>query len=307
LPNGTLEGWVGGSCAQDLVLREALRALSEGTPRLLRLSPEGGRDEEGVVSERMTCHSGGTLEIYVEPFLPRPRLVVVGDSPVAKALASLGAPLGFQLSEHLDLGAALDLGDPSDAWVVIASMGDDEQALEDALRSGAPYVALVASRRRAASLREYLHARGLDEAALARLKAPAGLDIGARGGAEVALSILAEIVQRRNAAEKTARHEPDKLATRGDRAGGRVAELAAATPPPVGEGRGERTRILLKESAAPLSAIDPVCGMQVDVATARWTSDHQGRTIVFCASGCKRRFDHEPTAFPRPGPGHPSG
>ncbi len=261
LADGALVGWVGGSCAQDSIRREALRALAEGRPRLVRLSPEAGPsdDEEGVVRYPMTCHSGGTLEIYVEPFTPPPRLVVLGDSPVARALAALGPPLGFAVTASADPTAPLPADLSGDTWVVIAAMGDrDELATEAALRRGAHYVALVASRVRATAVVALLRERGLGEAALARLKAPAGLDIGAMTGAEVALSILAEIVQRRR----------------------------AAPPAPAAE-----------IAAPPATARDPVCGMEVEIATARWTSEHTGQTLYFCAPGCKRQFDRDPAAY----------
>jgi xanthine dehydrogenase accessory factor len=256
LADGSMQGWVGGSCAQPTVRREALRALQDGKPRLVRLSPEivedGADAEEGVVAYTMTCHSGGSLEVYVEPFTPPSRLVVIGDSPVARSLRVLGPELGFDT-----LGGA-DLGAPAvpDTWVAIASMGDgDEQAAEAALRSGVGYVALVASRRRASTVLDYLRQRGLDADVLSRLKAPAGLDIGATAPPEIALSILAEIIS-----ERRKRRE---------------------TPPDVSVG----------------TSIDPVCGMQVDIAIARWTTEFEGQTIRFCAPGCRRTFLADPSHF----------
>ncbi len=258
LEDGSLEGWIGGSCAKPVVQREALRALAEGRPRLVRLSPdqaEWGRQEEGVASYPMTCHSGGTLEIYVEPFVPAPRLVVLGDSPVAAALATLGEPLGFTVETELP-GAPVP---GSDTWVVVAAMGsDDELVVGRALESGARYVGLVASARRAETIRDVLRDRGMSAEVVGRLKAPAGLDIGAKGGPEIALSILAEVVQLRRSAAP-------------------VEEPAIPS-----EG---------------LTAIDPVCDMEVEVASARWTSEYQGRTVFFCAPGCKRRFERDPEAY----------
>ncbi len=261
LADGSMEGWVGGSCAQTTIQREAQRALGDGKPRLVRLSPDArpDLDEEGVVSYPMTCHSGGTLEIYVEPFTPLPLLVVIGESPVSQALAALGPPLGFHVSEQVDAESLTSLSHAVDAWIVIAAMGDrDELAAEAALATDAPYVAIVASPRRALTVLEYLRAQGVSEAALSRLKAPAGLDIGATSGAEVALSILAEIVQRRRAMPS------------------RPAAIAATVP---------------------ATATDPVCDMEVEIASAKWTSARDGRTFYFCASGCKRRFDRDPSVY----------
>jgi xanthine dehydrogenase accessory factor len=264
LADGSMHGWVGGSCAQPAVRREALRALADGKPRLVRLRAEivdGSQLEdeadEGVVAYTMTCHSGGSLEIYVEPFTPPSTLLVIGDSPVARSLLALGHELGFDAIGRADAAAPA----APDTWVVIASMGDgDELTTESALRSGVGYVALVASRRRAASVLDYLRQRGLDPDLLSRFKAPAGLDIGATAPAEIALSILAEIVsERRKRRESTS------------------APTALSTPAS--------------------TSIDPVCGMEVEVATARWTTDFEGQTIRFCAPGCKRSFLADPAHF----------
>jgi xanthine dehydrogenase accessory factor len=237
-------GWVGGGCVHTSIEREAARALADGAPRLVRLSPEASA-EDGIVSYPMTCHSGGTLDIYLEPVLPAPELVVLGESPVADALTLLGAPLGFRVRSSLD-----DVATP-DAWVVAAAMSsaEDHPAVRAALERGVAYVAMVASRRRTEAFLDELRGEGFSEEVLARLKAPAGLDIGAATGPEIALSILAEIVQRR-----------------------RSRPLAEA-PLNVSE-----------------TAIDPICGMEVEIATARWTAERDGQTYYFCAPGCRRAF-----------------
>jgi xanthine dehydrogenase accessory factor len=237
-------GWVGGGCVHMAVEREAALALASGEPRLVRLSPTP-RDEDGVVNYPMTCHSGGTLEIYLEPVLPAPELVVLGESPVAAALAALAAPLGFRVRTSLEGIAGQDV------WVVGAAMSSDEDhpLVREALLAGVGYVAMVASRRRAEVLIAELRADGVSDQMLARLKAPAGLDIGAANAPEIALSILAEIVQLRRA------HVPAVAAP----------ELRA-------------------------SAVDPICGMTVDIATAKWTAEKDGQTYYFCAPGCRKAF-----------------
>ena len=242
LGEGRPIGWVGGGCVHTSIEREAARALTDGTPRLVRLSPEPAQ-EEGIVSYPMTCHSGGTLEIYLEPVLPAPELVILGESPVAEALAALAAPLGYRVQTLLD-----DIS-TSDAWVVAAAMSSDEDhpAVRAALERGVHYVAMVASRRRTEALIEELRADGVAEDVIGRLKAPAGLDIGAATGPEIALSVLAEIVQRRRARQPAA---------------AQVRE----------------------------TAIDPICGMQVDVASARWTAERDGQMYYFCAPGCRKAF-----------------
>ncbi|MGZ6644130.1 MAG: XdhC family protein [Solirubrobacteraceae bacterium] len=188
LPDGTIEGFVGGVCAEDSVRLHALRALETGEPLLLRLVPEPGAEEaeEGAVVAHNPCLSGGGLEIFLEPRLPAPRLAVVGDAPVARALSRLGEQLGFAVATEPG-------GD--DAALVVASHGrDEEAALAAALTAGVPYVGLVASARRGAAVRAALD---VPDALRSRLHTPAGLSIGARTPEEIALSILAEIVRER--------------------------------------------------------------------------------------------------------------
>ncbi|HXG39924.1 MAG TPA: XdhC family protein, partial [Candidatus Limnocylindrales bacterium] len=209
-PDGSIEGWVGGSCARPIVVKEALRALADGLPRLVRISrepPSDSRRGDGVVEYVMSCHSGGTLEIFVEPSLPAPELWVVGTTPIAAALATLGTAAGFRvtvvdpLAEAADFPSAArvvattDLGTldaPAPPFVVVATQGDwDEEALASVLRRDVAYVGLVASPTRATVVRDYLREAGVGEERLAALRAPAGLDIGAQSAEEVALSILA--------------------------------------------------------------------------------------------------------------------
>ena len=286
--DGALTGWVGGSCTEHTVLSQARKALQDGQPRLVRLCPPeklGAAPQEGVIEVTLTCASGGTLEVYIEPHLPRPRLIAVGHLPVAEALARLGHGLGYtvsvigpdvtperfagvaQVSHSLDFA---QLTITPQTYIVVASHGNyDEPALEGALRSDAPYVALVASRKRAASVVEYLREAGLPPERLARLKYPAGLDIGAVTPEEIALSILAEIVQVRRQ-----RQEQQSMAS---------SEQPPALPQAA--------------PAAPTEALDPVCGMTVEIATARYTSEHAGQTYYFCAAGCKRSFDRDPAKY----------
>jgi xanthine dehydrogenase accessory factor len=239
------QGWVGGGCVHSVLEREAMLALADGSPRLVRLSPEA-HAEDGIISYPMTCHSGGTLDIYLEPVLPAPQLVVLGESPVSDALATFAQALGFRFVTSLEAITT------TDTWLVVAGMssGDDDALVRAALDRGVAYVAMVASARRAAKCVADLRADGVSEEVLARLKAPAGLDIGAATGAEIALSIIAEIVQRRRARQQH--------------------QAAPAQQPKV--------------------AIDPVCGMQVDPATTRWTAERDGQTFYFCAPGCRKAF-----------------
>jgi len=190
---GTLHGWIGGSCAAPVVLRESLAALAEGEPRLIVLSNRAASSRDGVRHFPMTCHSGGELEIYIEPIMPPEQLAIVGTTPVARALVSMGTMLGFDVVSTL-ADAPLD----DRAAIVIASRGDgDEDAVRDALATPARYIGLIASRKRGDELVGALRDRGVSAEELARVKYPSGFDIHARSEEEIALSILAEIVSTR--------------------------------------------------------------------------------------------------------------
>ena len=194
--DGSLHGWIGGSCAAPTVIRESLEALVDGQPRLILISNEPLPPRKGLRQIPMTCVSGGALEIYIEPVLPREQLVVFGTTPVARALASLGTGLGFHVATSLE-GVIVD----ERTHIVVATRGEgDEEAVIEALRTAAPYVALVASRKRGDTVVAMAMASGIAKPRAMGLHYPAGLDIGARSDEEIALSILAEIVRDRPAA-----------------------------------------------------------------------------------------------------------
>jgi xanthine dehydrogenase accessory factor len=298
-PDGSIEGWVGGSCAQPVVVREALHALADGQPRLLRLSkdaPAEGRRGDGIIELVMTCHSGGTLEIYVEPNLPAPLLWIAGTTPIAGALVELGTAAGFHVTLFDPIAEAsafpnaaavrpdtnLVAVDPtSSPYIVVATQGQwDEEALSGALRREARYVGLVASPTRAVAVRAWLREEtGLAEDRLAALRAPAGMDLGAETPEEVALSILAELVQvRRGRAEFVASPGPATIAGSTAGAGLTGAASIAAAPDDI---------VLL----------DPVCGMTVDRDHARHLAEHDGVVYAFCSLGCRTRFAKDPASF----------
>lgn len=271
LADGTLVGWVGGSCAHPTVVKEAMQSLQDGTPRLIDLSPtDQGEAREGIIHHTMICHSGGSLEIYIEPVLPKPQLLLAGEAPLVRALADLGEAQGFVVwlagageqsafaaaDGYLTLDRLAGRITP-DSYVVVATMGTyDEEALEQVVTSDARYIGLVASRKRAESVLAYLGGKGIVAEHLQRVKVPAGLDIGAVTPEEIAVSIMAEIIQVRHSR-------------------------------PVG--------VIVDRAAA--EARDPICGMMVEIATARYTSVHEGVRFYFCSAHCKESFEREPTKY----------
>ena len=274
--DGVYRGWLGGSCTRPSVQREAARALADGQPRLISLSPEPDlHPRQGVTALPMTCHSGGTVDIFIEPVLPAPRIVIFGVSPVARTLAQLGKAMDYAIDladpdAHPDELPGVDrvfktldapeLRSSAGPFVVVASMGEnDEDAVGAAIALSPAYLGVVASRKRFGLLREILVDRGVPAAALDRIKSPAGLDLGGRAPEEVALSILAEIVQQRRSAT--------------------AVTAAAAVAPIVAE------------------AIDPVCNMTVTVAGARHTGEWNGQTWYFCKARCKDMFLADPHRF----------
>ncbi|MEA4907026.1 MAG: XdhC family protein, partial [Anaerolineaceae bacterium] len=236
-----------------------------------------------VVEMKMICMSGGTLEIYLEPDRPAPQLLLIGHLPVVETLSLLGKAMQYKVTVMgMDIDPArfsaadrvvqeLDFSQVEinrDTYVVVASHGNyDESALEVALPSPAMYVALVASRKRAESIYAYLGDAGLPEKAMGRLKVPAGLDIGASDPQEIALSIMAEIVQVRRLGYAPQFHFDIWK-----------EEQAPAEP-------------------APETALDPVCEMTVEVSSARYTASHRGQTYYFCSAHCQHAFEKQPEQY----------
>ena len=263
------QGWVGGSCTRPTVTAEARQAIEDGRPRLVCLDPDPeSQRRPGLSVFPMTCHSGGSVEIHIQPVLPAPRLLVYGVAPTARALARLAKAMGYAVyavdpvaDASAFPGADVVAAGPADlrleptsvpVFAVVATQGQwDEDALRAALAHEPAYVGVVASAKRFGEMRALLSGQ-VPEAALARVRNPAGLDIGAALPEEIALSILAEIVQEQRAASARPAHRP---------------------PAPVVE-----------------EARDPVCGMTVRVAGAAHIAAHGGREFYFCCAGCRERF-----------------
>ena len=271
LADGVILGWIGGNCAQPTVIAQGLAALADGLPRLVVLRPDALSEApptSGLVEVPMLCASGGELQIFVEPFLPKIELAVIGRSPVAQALVRLGAVLDFDvwacdpdagmesfpdasrlIPDLHALGAQLG----THSYVVAATINSyDEDAIRVALESDASYVGVVASSKRFGDLQKHLRKRGFKEEQIARLKRPIGLPgAGLRPG-EIAFSVMAELLEVRR------QHI------------GMVPEVRAVP-------RAEAT--------------DPICGMKVDIATARYKSERDGQTFYFCCAGCQASFE----------------
>jgi xanthine dehydrogenase accessory factor len=261
--DGRLRGWIGGSCSEPVVRREALRALAEGTPQLVRIvAADEVRQtrKKGELMVATTCPSGGSLDIFIEPRVPRPVLLVFGDTPVAQTLARLGELTGFRSRTVTQADLATMSVPPTEAWAVVATMGHyDEDALEVALAFPDLDVSLIASTRRAAAVHAALLARGLDERTLARLRTPAGKVRGVTQE-EIALLALAEVViARQKRGHKHATHEAPSV----------------------------------------VFVTDQVCGMTVDPLTSEHNAVYRGQTYWFCSAGCRAEFETTPERYLR--------
>jgi xanthine dehydrogenase accessory factor len=263
LADGTIEGFVGGACAESSVRLYSLRALETGEPVLLRLVPGDGETEtdatlDGAVIEHNPCLSGGTLEIFIEPQLPAARVVIVGSSPTALAIERVATAAGYDAVRR-EVGDVRVSG--GDAAVIVSShgSGEEERVLAEALSAGVPYVALVASTRRGEAVRAELE---VAEALRAQLHTPAGLAIGASTPDEIAISILAELVAELHS-------HPGR--------GGVAGAPAETAGGPVATPRTE-------------SAIDPVCGMEVAVTAATPSLVLDGERAFFCGEGCRAAY-----------------
>jgi xanthine dehydrogenase accessory factor len=198
--SGEYHGWAGGGCTRETVIREAQRAMTDSEPRFISLSPEATAPRPGMVALQMTCDSGGTVEIYVEPVLPVPRLVLFGATPAVEALARIGEAIGYRVERGPEATV-------KGAHVLVGTMGDEDlEFLQKVLRGEPAYVGVIASRKRFDQVRETLIACGVPRAAVEKVAAPAGLDIGARTPEEIALSVMAQIVQERR--KKVIHEEP---------------------------------------------------------------------------------------------------
>ena len=289
-PDGSMSGWIGGGCVQPIIVQEAQKALKTGKPRLVSISPEAAHgDWKGVEVYQMTCQGGGSLEIYLEPIIPKPALIIVGNSPIAQILSMFGRLLDFKVyvadpeakqeqfpDAHVVLNdlAAMSSKIDQQSYVVVATMGTgDEEGLESAARTNPRYLGLVASREKANSLFQYIQDKGIPAENIDRIKCPAGIELGSETLPEIALSVMAEITRLRRQSSKkvTDTAEPARF----------VADLKVIRE--TWESSDRRT--------------DPVCGMTVNISTARYTTSFANTTFYFCCLRCKEAFEQSPQQY----------
>lgn len=279
---GDITGWVGGGCVKSIIIKEAEDAMKTGKPRLVKIgNMQSAGKQEGVIEYKMTCHSEGTVEVYIEPILPAPHLVVIGFSAIARSLVKIAKTSGFRVTvvapdakpgsfekvDELITQLNLDQVKTTNAsFIVVATQGEqDEKALEQALSKQQSYIGFVSSRKKKDSIMDYLLQSGNDKKKLDKIKSPAGIDIKAKTPEQVAISILAEIIQVQNS-------------------------LSSAS----GFTKYDETR---EEAGKPKFYINPVCGIPIDTKNPKHVIDYQGELVYFCCDGCKIKFEQEPAKY----------
>ena len=305
--SGELHGWIGGACAEPAVIREACQVISAGTPRLLLLGStepfpgtgpfpgtqpfpgtgtSGQAVPEGVSVVPIACQSEGALEVYIEPVLPTPHLVIVGRSPMAHTLADLARALGWraELIDGPDFSAA-DADQRS--MVVVATQGHgDEEAVAEAVAARPAYLGMVGSRRRGSAVLGYLADRGVPRDQLDRVRVPVGLDLGRTTHQEIAVAILAELVQLRASGGLS-----------GGALAGRPASGSVRAAGPAQPG-AEHQAAAHQAAAHQQEAVDPVCGMTVTAGASGRRLEHEGAAYYFCSTRCRSAFEKDPGAYP---------
>jgi xanthine dehydrogenase accessory factor len=288
-PDGSISGWIGGGCVQPIVIREAQEVMNTGKPKLVNISAEATHgdwtEDEAYL---MTCQGGGSVEIYLEPVLPKSELLIVGNSPVAQILTGLGRLLDFKvfvadpdaereqfpeadvvLTDLESLRGRID----SRSYVVVATMGNgDEEGLEAVVGTQPQYIGLVASKEKARSLFQYIRDKGTPDEDIARVKCPAGLELGAESLPEIALSVMAEITQLRRAVSEQALEQ-------------------------VKRSKDVSLSVMQKTAESPTDSIDPVCGMGVATVNALYKTVFEEKAVYFCSLRCKVAFERTPQNY----------
>lgn len=268
--DGEMHGWIGGACAEPVVIREAQRVIEDRQPRLILLGApdQFGEIPDGMMFVQMSCQSEGALQLYIEPVLPSPHLVVVGRSPMAGTLVDLAAVLGWR-ADMID-GADFTSADvDSSSVVVVATQGHgDEEAIEQAVRGRPAFIGLVASRKRGETVLGYLADQGVPRDLLDEVRVPVGLDLGHTSHPEIAVAVLAELVELR----------------------------AKGTLNPAPEHRHAHERSSHPAEALG-TAVDLVCGMTVPGDETSRPFEYEGQTYYFCCPGCRTAFEKDPIAY----------
>ncbi|MEL7221259.1 MAG: XdhC family protein, partial [Bacteroidota bacterium] len=285
--DGQIHGWIGGGCTRGIILKEALLSMSDRKARLVLISPEAKRTNiENTKIYNMTCQSGGEVEVYIEPVLPKPQLLIFGSSHIAMALAKIAKAMEYQVAVVMSsvdetlfstadkIHALADFDSTKVTtipYVIVCTQGEgDADAMAKALSLNASYLSFVASRKKANGTYNELRSKGIDFDQLKTIKTPAGLDIGAKTPEEVAISILAEIIQdfRKPGAEITISSTNDKQE--------KVPQIN-----------------LMNEDYY----INPVCNIPVLKASAKYVLEHEGESVYFCCYGCKVSFEADPAKY----------
>lgn len=291
LDNGELIGWIGGGCVRGIVIKEALDVIKSKRYRRVRISPEGGTRETATYKEYvMSCQSKGTLEIMIEPVIPQPELIIVGKSNIARKLSLLAAAADFKVSvlasdadvqmfptayEVKDIVDFRSFKSVANTYIIVTTQGeDDELSVRKALQTAVKYVGFVASAKKAEDIRAYLADQGISAKRIAQLRSPVGLDINAKLASEVAISILAEVIdhfRNGNAADNMPVHAKDEL--------------------------GENRSTPAEDKFAEDYYINPVCNVPVSKKNPKHIVEFQGENVYFCCDGCKVSFEKEPSKY----------
>jgi xanthine dehydrogenase accessory factor len=267
--DGEMHGWIGGACAEPVVIREAQRVIQDRQPRLIMLGApdQFGAMPDGMMFVQMSCQSEGALQLYIEPVLPSPRLVVVGRSPMAGTLVDLAAVLGWR-ADMIDATDFTSADVDSRSVVVVATQGHgDEEAIEQAVKGRPAFIGLVASRKRGETVLGYLADQGVPRQLLDEVRVPVGLDLGHTSHPEIAVAVLAELVELR--------------------------AKGALNPQPDHHAHHESSHT----ADAPGTAVDLVCGMTVLADETSRPFEYEGQTYYFCCPGCRTAFEKDPIAY----------
>lgn len=280
---GEMMGWIGGGCIKGIIVKEAEEAMKTGKARLVKIGKSlTPLKQEGVMQYTMICQSEGTVEVYVEPVLPPTHLVVIGNSAIARALVKMTKIAGYRITgvaqdatlstfEKVDeLITQINLSNvktTTSSFIVVITQGEgDEKALMEALKKEYAYLGFVASRKKMASIKEYLETNGIEKKKTDSIISPAGIDINAKKPEEVAISIMAQIIQIQNS---------------------KSAPVIFQQFESIKEDGGK----------SPEYYINPVCGVPIDMNNPKHIIEYKGEKVYFCCDGCKVKFEADPQKY----------